>query len=526
MATVSKSYNLRDPNSWKGILNPLNWFGGGGGFLRPDTNQVQAAVSGTRIKADEDLSLSLPRAQSSSHSMCLNSPFARSVLRGYRTGVLGSDGIVLRSEIRRRNKNRNEKTYKLNEPLNKKVEKAWKDWGRAASVCGELSWLDIQKQVLNTIIESGDCLVMFLPIAPSNNAKNIKSNVMLSIQVIEGDMIDVSYSGSRVASANEYWEDGIKYDRLGRKLAYAIQTKITERLYETREYDARDILHLYFRSEQRAGSKRGWPLLTSVRNAVPELDRYIQASVDFQQSNSATVAFVSPSPSSTPPAPLSAADVDAITEAPARGGGIRLLPSGATVHERGHVQAGNIIPFVNATEEMVSMASGLTKDLVTGNMSETNLASGRLGQILSNEQFKEKQQFLIENLHEPTRIRFIKAWLLVERGTDVPTNLDEYKHSWITRTYPVSDDLKKANADKANLELGIKSRTRLANEQGIDWEAEIKQRAKEEEILAENNITLPPVATETIAVEEERNPLNQNQDGSNPGDGGGQGGTL
>ena len=513
----SNTYNLRDPKTWWWTkANPLNWFGSGG-HLTPETNAAQRQAATTHNKPEEEQALNLQRAQNASHSLCLNSPMARSVLRAYRTGVLGNEGIKLRSEARRRNKTRgNEKVYKLNEPLNAALEKAWTEWGKCVSICGEYSWLDTQRQIINTIIESGDCLVRFYPVAPSNEAKGIKSDIMLSLQVIEGDRIDCSYNGS-ISSEGEFWQDGIKMDRFGRKLAYAIETKISERLYETREYDAKDILHLYFRSEERAGAVRGWPMLTSVRHVASEVRRFVEATIDFQQSNASTVAWVSPDPSSTPPAPLTEEDVDAITEQSTRGGGVRLLPSGATVHERNTAQATQIGPFIDATEEMVGMASGLTKELVTGNMTNTNFASGKLGQLLNNEQFMEKQQFMVENVHEPTLARFMKVWLLVAKGRDISLNLEDYKHSWITRTYPTSEELKAANAAKVNLELGLTSRTRLANERGIVWEDEVIQMGREQQILKENNVVLGPVATETIAVEQDRNPESLNEDGSVPG---------
>jgi len=112
----------------------------------------------TAIKTpDEELRTSLRNLRARSRELSINNDYARKFFEMLKTNVIGANGIVLQSKAKRL-----DGTFDRQD--NERIEKAFKRWGRKefASVTGKLSWIDIQRVVIETLARDGEILVLFL----------------------------------------------------------------------------------------------------------------------------------------------------------------------------------------------------------------------------------------------------------------------------------------------------------------------------------------------------------------------------
>ena len=473
-----------------------SFFGFGGSSLTPPINSRQRYRGGNRLKPEESQqSFSLEYAQNTSHALHLNSAVAKAATRAIRLGVLGH-GIKLRSEIKNRTKDRTTKAYKPNEKANEIVVKDWENWGRVVTIDGKLSWNDACGQVLSTIIESGEAFIRIYNIPPENITKGIRSNIPLSFQIIEADSLDSTYSGE--VEGDNYWLDGIYFDKFHRPLKYALKVCIRG-LYETRTFDARDILHLFFSSEQRPNSRRGWPWLVSVQGTIDRLDAFLAARLlHAEQSSAVTDYIIQDLNVGSPIAPEeSLASYDDVIEQGNKGGGVRLLPPGSQVASRPQIQSHSAEPYVKICEDQIAMSVGITYEGLTLDHSKSNFSSARMGSLVNNERFDEIRKYLIDNFFDVIYRRWVSAWLLT--SPPEPTlsqKVEDYKHSWQHTHKPHIEPNKQITAAKQAYELGVVSKTSIASDLGYDLDSEIKQIVREEKMAKDAGIVKdPPVDT-------------------------------
>ena len=109
----------------------------------------------TAIKTpDEELRTSLRNLRARSRELSINNAYARKFFEMLKTNVIGANGIVMQSKAKRL-----DGTFDRQD--NERIEKAFKRWGHKefASVTGKLSWIDIQRFVLETLARDGEVLV-------------------------------------------------------------------------------------------------------------------------------------------------------------------------------------------------------------------------------------------------------------------------------------------------------------------------------------------------------------------------------
>ena len=134
-----------------------------------------------RKTPDEEVRTSLRNLRARSRELSINNDYARKFFEMLKTNVIGANGIVLQSKAKRL-----DGTFDRQD--NERIEKAFKRWGRKefASVTGKLSWIDIQRVVIETLARDGEILVRKL---------NHKDNpYQFTLQLIECDHLGLENS--------------------------------------------------------------------------------------------------------------------------------------------------------------------------------------------------------------------------------------------------------------------------------------------------------------------------------------------
>ena len=483
-----------------GPFNPFNWFGTGA--VTPDANPRQVIKSSTRLKPEETQRNSLEVAQNFSHFLALNSPVAKGALIKLRSGVIG-EGVKLRSEIKKKYKDRKSKAEALNDKVNKAIEQEWEKWGRAVTVDGQLSWYEATRKILTAIAESGECFVKIYRIIPKNRFLGEQTKVRLSIQILEGDMLDSTYITNGLTEDGGYWESGIYYDKFSRPLKYAFKVKTNGNVYQTQVFDAKNILHLFMADEQRPETKRGWPWLVSVRQTIDQMESFKKVQLAHAEEAASVNTYVIPSlQAAGGVAPDEEVDYSGITDEASRGGGTVILPPGYEVKERPQIPLGQLEPFINTAQKDVAMSWGFSREAITNDHTGSNFSQARLAMLSDVERYKEVQRFLEIKLFDPMFRLWVIEFLLTNPPFVTSENPDDYPHTWIFRSYPYVEVVKGTQAKIMQMNAGLVSPKTVANELGYDYEAEMKQRAMDEQVAAENGQQLMNAPSEPTALTE------------------------
>ncbi len=164
---------------------------------------------------------------------------------------------------------------------------AWAD-STACDYDGRLNFYGLQRLVMETVVESGEALVLRHPAKTSDGLA-----IPLRLQVLEPDHLDTNRSGTTATGGKIL--DGIEFDSQGRRVAYWIfrshpgATRDLSR-FESVRWSAEDVLHVY--RVDRPGQVRGVPWLASAIARIKDLDDFEDAELMQQKVAACFGAFV------------------------------------------------------------------------------------------------------------------------------------------------------------------------------------------------------------------------------------------
>ncbi|MGV3483358.1 MAG: phage portal protein [Planctomycetaceae bacterium] len=311
----------------------------------------------------------------------------------------------------------------------------------------------------------------------------IRSRVQLDLRLVEADQV----ASPTLAFDTSRYIDGIRFDGYGNAQSYDVLRHHPgdEFFSVSDEYDTvrADAMIHYFRCD-RPGQIRGIPDITPALPLFAQLRRF-------------TLAVLA--------AAETAADFAGIlyTDAPANGEAdaaepfepielekrmLLTMPGGWKMAQMHSEQpATTYAEFKKEILNEIARCLNMPFNVAAGNSSGYNYASGRLDHQTYFKSIRVEQSQMAHVILD----RILHAWLreaiLVEGY--LPNSLRtldaDFTHQWFWDGHEHVDPAKEANAQKIRL---ANHTTTLANEyarQGRDWEAELKQRAKELALMRE-----------------------------------------
>jgi capsid protein len=153
-------------------------------YAAAQNNRLTSDWISQATSADSEIRGSLRTLRNRARQLVRDSDFAKAALRAVRNNVVGT-GIKLQAQVRMQRGGR------LSEEVNKRIEEEFKAWS-VAKICntaGKLSFQDIQRLSITSMLESGEVFIRFVK-QPFGGGK-----VPLALEVIESDLLDDDYSG-------------------------------------------------------------------------------------------------------------------------------------------------------------------------------------------------------------------------------------------------------------------------------------------------------------------------------------------
>lgn len=255
-----------------------------------------------------------------------------------------------------------------------KVREIWAAWAEttACDADGLHDFYGLQQLMLRALVESGECLIRLRPRRAEDGLP-----LPLQIQVVEPDLL-ADDALVKPESGNTL-HAGIEFDALGRRVAYhlyrhhpgATALGAYTPTHDTTRVPAEQIIHLF--RKDRPGQDRGVSWLLPVIVTLRELGIYEDAYLKRQQLANLFAGFIS---SDDPQAFGEELDDELPDLQP---GTMYLLKPDRTIEFNTPPSAGEDIGYRDACLRAVAAGLGITFESLTGNLSEVNFSSARMG---------------------------------------------------------------------------------------------------------------------------------------------------
>lgn len=402
----------------------------------------------------------------------MNSDLAESAVIALLRNVIGA-GIVPQAKVRNCN-------GKLNNELNKKIEKAWAKWAEPenADIRGISSFYELQEMALRRMVYDGEILV---------NKTSQGTYLPLSIQLIEAENIGaVSITHGKNNIIN-----GVEVTEHGRPVAYHVsQTDpMGLRSFDTVRLTTDQAFLLF--NPKRPSQIRGISLLALVLRRIHDIDEYMDADLIAARVAACFSVFVTSQNSARQSAllPRDKKGRPNITMAP---GMVRHLSPGESIEFADPKRNAGTASEYSATQtRRIASGLGMSADIVARNISG-NFSAARQNLLEDQKTFRQVQKFVITHFCIPIWKAFIDAlYLTGELPSDYLANKDKYQEvAWLAPGWSWIDPVKEVNANKEAIKSGLTTLEDVCASSGRDWEEVLEQRKLEQDRAKELGVLL------------------------------------
>lgn len=465
-----------------------------------DSSDLYADFGGSNASIDVILESGLARVRGRSRELAQNNDYARHFLSMLRTNVVGRHGIRL---VPRLKWEKGPKRGQFDDHDNAKILEAWDDWGGRdnCEVTGRLSWVDVQRLVVESWGRDGEILVRMIG-GYSNRHR-------FAVQVLEVDHLPEELNGD-LANGNRI-RMGVELDQWNKPVAYHLRT---DHPGDTSWYwgggrseilrvPAEEILHVY--QSERPQQTRGLPAGVTAMKRLHMLGAYEEAELVASRLGASKMGFFK----SAGGAGYTGDDVDGeghlITEVDP--GHFEQLPEGVELETFDPQHPNSAYrDFVKACLRGIAAGFGVSYSGLANDLEAVNFSSIRAGLLEERDGWRAIQDWLAGSLCRPVYNAWL-AWALTTQALELPPRqMERFRRvSWRGRGWPWVDPLKDAQSAQALLGMGATTLEAVALERGEDWRELLRQRQTELAYAAELGVplvTAPPPAIQPDPPEE------------------------
>lgn len=386
--------------------------------------------------------------RSKAHALVQNVPYVRAGLDALVAHTVGS-GIVPRS---------------LAVAQADVLDTLWVRWITECDADARLNMYGLQAAAYRAMEQDGEVLIRLRARRPSDNLA-----VPLQLQMLEIDWLDSTRTG---ASGGNAIVNGIEYDALGRAVAYYLWDQHPGDLgllkgvrAQSRRIAADTVIHLF--APDRPGQGRGFSRLAPVIPRVRDLQLYEDA--ELARKNLETrLSVVASGDVSSMANPVSYGGTADTTTARTTGdlgelpsGGIIEVPPGVNTTIVAPHPAPGYVEYVKHEQHIIATALGVTYEMLTGDMKDTNFSSARVRQMDFRRQVEQRQwTLLIPNLCDRIWRAFVDAAALTGKvkRTDYAVDYSTPKWDYVNPEQDVRADQASIGAGLMTISEGLRRR--------------------------------------------------------------------
>jgi len=412
---------------------------------------------------------SLTGLRDASRSLVLQNPYARQYVNLSAGTVAGADGITVRPSPIGLDGGQPDPL------LADRLEKRFYEWASNAnrfSADGTISFDTFQALVERSRATDGECFVRLH-----------SDGDELQVSII--DAARIPSTKNELLKDGAYISNGIERDKQGRVLAYhvadinplnyTIQTNSTQRI------PASEILHYFI--PEFPGQERGFPDCIAVIKTLDDFNSYNEATVLQKKIASSAMGFITNS-DNTQEELLDGENPDREYVEYFEPGSIKELAPGQQIQTL-NPQAGTdkITEFYDAVLTTISTGLGIPKQSLISDTSSASYSASKLADRMSREGFKTRSNLLISKVIKPIYREFIKRIMVTELNNLSFTNFENIASvNFITVRQISLDPNKDAQYEQVLLEMGVKSKSQIIRDLGMEPQHVFEELKREAEI--------------------------------------------
>lgn len=426
------------------------------------TGDLTGDWSTTPISANEALRRNQRTLRARSHDLVNNSDhghrFVHNLVKG---NVVGPDGIGLQSAAAFFETGEKDKTAA------KTVESGWQDWGLAenCSMSGTLDWVAQCGLFITTVAEDGETI--FQVVRGKTAGKHGFALHQLDVERLDVELNEDLRGGNTIKLGIEFdfWRRPVAYYFTSDGGSRATYSGTTGRHYV--RIPASDIIHSFL--PERVAQARGVPWMAPTMLRQKMLSAFEEAALVNARVGASKVGAITSEDGSGYGDDLDTVTGEMIVEADP--GTFFNLKTGQTVSGWDpDYPNGEFEVFTKSILRSISAGLGVDYAGLTGDLSDVNYSSSRLGQADARETWKGLQRWMVGAFCRPV----FEGWLsmalaqqLLKIGkTPLRLEVEEKyrKVTWHPRRWAPVDELKSANANKTNIANCTHTRSQIIRE--------------------------------------------------------------
>lgn len=331
---------------------------------------------------------------------------------------------------------------------------AWKLWAETTECDydGQDNFYGIQRLCMRSVAESGEVLI---------RRRWVEGKALpIQLQVLEPDLLDHSRDQPMIPGQS-YCIQGVEFDKDGKRAGYWLfPFHPGEGGVSLSQFvPAKDIVHIYYK--ERPGQVRGVPFGASAAISLRDFDEYEQAQLIRQKIAACFSIFVQDSTADggTPSGTVKTGENREKVEP----GIIEYLPNGKTMQFATPPGVQNYDEYGSSILRKIAVGFGVSYEIISGDLSNVNFSSGRMGWIEFHRLISEWQTLMmIPQMCDPIWGWFAEAAAIMGSG-----NIN-VKATWTPPRREMIDPSKEIKAMSEAVRNGFVSYSEMVRQMGGD----------------------------------------------------------
>ncbi|ROS05716.1 lambda family phage portal protein [Sinobacterium caligoides] len=422
-------------------------------------DRTMGSIPITSISAGELIARNAPKLMARSRYMAVNNNSMRQLVRLNVNNIVGDVGVVcVPKPLNRRGK--------VDAVAAADISRAWGEWSKRnnCDVGGRWSWLDYQDNAVASAAINGDFYIQLLGTGKYG----------LQLYMIDAARVPTDYSAARSPSPVI---NGARIDSItGRVDGYQVRGVFDTAGGSITELSAEEVCHGYI--SEMPGQYRGLPWASSALGDMHNLGKMDNAQLAASRNAASTLGFLTPeTPEAAEALGLDPDDPDFEPEFEVEAGQWNTLPAGLKAEEftGDAYPAAGYAPFVENTQHNIATGAGVSYTSLTGKYENMNYSGDRSSKLDERSNWKKKQRWLINNLHDVVYQRWLESALLAGEIKTIagvaygPGEIVRLSHvEWQPRGWDWVDPTKDIAAAKEAVKLKAKTISEIIRAQGKD----------------------------------------------------------
>lgn len=487
-------------------------------FQAARTDRFTASWLSSDIAINALLQSQLAIMRARSRFLTRNTPIGRRFITLVKNNIVGPDGITVQSRCGDYATEGGKQVWKLDKVANDAIVEHLKIWSRKehCDVTGQFGLEELCRLWAGSLAQDGEVLIKEVVGTKATPYR-------YQLQTIAIDRLDINYNG--IADNGNTIRMGVEREESGKPVAVHVLLR-----------NPNDSMHMGMRKHDRIAlteiihrfvpvdpeQARGFPWTHAVMTGEKMLQMFQEAALGASVVGASSMGFFVPPEPGTPGwAPLEdgneagpgaevadGQDANGNLIRDAVGGAFEVLPSGWDFKQYDpKYPNNNYDPFVKSFK--MDFASGLdiANHNLSGDMTGVNYSSARIAELQERDTWRAMQKFFINNIFKHIIERWLELGLLAgaittQYGNALPVRrLEKFRSglNYIPRGWDWVDPKNEIAAANEAIANCLTTRSKVVASKGGDFEENIIELAREQELLKEYGINLNASQTQPNA---------------------------